>query len=91
GSPTLNNGILPSLADIMTYMKGLKPSGKIGAAFGSFGWSGEAVKLLNNAMEEMKFEIIDPGVKVKNVPTHEDLKGCVALGERIAKAIKESV
>ncbi len=47
GSPTLNNQLFPTLADFLTYMKGLKPLNKIGAAFGSYGWSGEAVKMIN--------------------------------------------
>jgi len=47
GSPTLNNGMLPRMADLLSYMKGLKPRNKIGAAFGSYGWSGEAVKLIS--------------------------------------------
>ncbi|MCK5487260.1 MAG: flavodoxin domain-containing protein, partial [Desulfobacterales bacterium] len=46
GGPTLNNGLFPSLADFLSYMKGLKPLNKIGAAFGSYGWSGEAVKMI---------------------------------------------
>ncbi len=87
GSPTLNNGILPRLADILAYIKGLKPKNKIGAAFGSFGWSGEAVGVLNKAMEDMKIEVIDPGVKVKNVPTEDQLKECYALGSKIGQAI----
>ena len=88
GSPTLNNGMLPTMADLLTYLKGLRPSGKIGAAFGSFGWSGEAVKHINVFMEEMKFDILDPGIKVKNVPTDEDLQKCVELGRKVGQAIK---
>lgn len=88
GSPTLNNGILPKMGDIITYMKGLKPKGKIGAAFGSYGWSGEAVKILTTALEEMNIEVITPGVKIKNVPNHDTLKDCVELGRTIGQAIK---
>ena len=88
GSPTLNNGMLPTMADLLTYLKGLRPTGKIGAAFGSFGWSGEAVKHINGFMEEMKFDILDPGIKVKNVPTDEDLQKCVELGRKVGQAIK---
>ena len=88
GSPTLNNNIMPAMADILTYMKGLRPKDKIGAAFGSFGWSGEAVKHLNQYMEEMGFNILGEGVKIKNVPAHDTLKNCVELGRTIAKAIK---
>ena len=48
GSPTLNNGMFPTVSDFLTYMKGLKPQNKIAAAFGSYGWSGESVKLIKS-------------------------------------------
>jgi flavorubredoxin len=51
GSPTLNNGLFPTVSDLLTYMKGLKPQNKIGAAFGSYGWSGEAAKLIAGSWE----------------------------------------
>jgi len=70
------------------YMRGLRPTNKIGAAFGSFGWSGEAVKLLNEAMTEMKFDLIDDGIKVKYVPETSDLANCAALGHKIGQALK---
>jgi flavorubredoxin len=88
GSPTLNNGMLPTMADVLTYLKGLRPKNKVGAAFGSFGWSGEAVKHITGFMEEMGIELVDPGIKVKNVPTHEDLQQCVELGVKVGRAIK---
>ena len=90
GSATLNNGMLPQMADVLCYMKGLRPAGKIGAAFGSYGWGGEAVKLINAAMEEMKIELIDPGVRINYVPTRDDLKQCVELGRKVAQAVKAS-
>ncbi len=87
GSATLNNGLLPRMGGLLVYMKGLRPGNKIGAAFGSYGWSGEAVKIMNQYMEEMKFQIIDEGLRVKYVPTHEDLKKCVELGRKVAAAV----
>ncbi len=88
GSPTLNNGILPRMADFLCYLKGLRPKGKLGASFGSFGWSGEAVKLMNAAIEDMGMELIDPGFRVKNVPTEDDFSQCKELGNKIAQAVK---
>ena len=88
GSPTLNNGILPKMADIITYMKGLKPKGRIGAAFGSYGWSGEAVKILTTALEEMNIEVVAESIRIKNVPDHEALKPCVEMGEKIGRLLK---
>jgi flavorubredoxin len=87
GCATLNNGMLPRMAGFLMYMRGLKPTNKIGAAFGSFGWSGEAVKLMNRAMEDMKFDIIEPGLRVKYVPGHTDLSECVEMGKRIGQAV----
>jgi flavorubredoxin len=88
GSSTLNNQMLPRMADLLTYLKGLKPVDKIAAAFGSFGWSGEAVKQVNGFLEEMKFQIADPGLKVRYVPAHDDLAACVDLGIRIGNAVR---
>ncbi len=88
GSPTLNNNMMPAMADILTYLKGLRPKDKIGAAFGSYGWSGEAVKHINGYLEEMHIALVDPGFKVKNVPSHEPLRDCVELGRKIGQAIK---
>ena len=87
GSPTLNNGLFPSLGDFLTYMKGLKPKNKIGAAFGSYGWSGESVKLITQELEAMKFEMIDPGVKVQYVPDEKALAACFDLGRKIGQAM----
>jgi flavorubredoxin len=87
GSPTLNNGLFPTVADFMTYMKGLKPKNKIGAAFGSYGWSGESVKLLNAELEAMDFKLIDPGARIQYVPGDADIEACRALGRKIAKAV----
>jgi flavorubredoxin len=91
GCPTLNNGLLPRMAGFLMYMRGLKPGGKIGAAFGSYGWSGEAVKLMNQAMEEMKFDIVHEGIRVKYVPVHENLKECVELGKKVGQAVKAAL
>jgi flavorubredoxin len=87
GSPTLNNGMFPTISDVLTYLKGLKPQNKVAAAFGSFGWSGESVKIVNKALEEMKFEVIDPGIKVKYVPKEDALEKCAELGRKTAERI----
>jgi flavorubredoxin len=89
GSATFNNGMLPLVADILCYVKGLRPVNRIGAAFGSYGWSGEAVKLITQAMEEMKIELVEPGLRVKFAPTVEDLQRCVELGQKVGKAVME--
>jgi flavorubredoxin len=89
GCPTLNNGMLPRMAGFLMYMRGLRPTNKIGAAFGSYGWSGEAVKLMNQAMTEMKFTICHPGLKVQYVPEHDSLKECVELGHTVGDTLND--
>jgi flavorubredoxin len=88
GSSTLNNGIMPTVADILCYMKGLRPANKIGFAFGSYGWSGEAVKVMTQALEEMKVKIVDGGLRVKFAPTHDDFMKCAELGRKVGQEIK---
>ncbi len=88
GCPTLNNGLLPRMAGFLMYMRGLRPTNKIGAAFGSYGWSGESVKLLNETMTEMKFDLIDEGIRAKYVPEVGELAACVELGRKVGQALK---
>ena len=87
GSPTLNNGMFPTVADFLCYMKGLKPKNKIGAAFGSYGWSGEAVKLIENELTDMKIELAQPGLKVQFVPEKPVLDACHEFGRKIGRAV----
>ncbi len=91
GSPTLNNQMYPSMAGLMTYLKGLRPKGLIGAAFGSYGWGGQAVAQLDKALDEMGVERVEKGLKVQYVPDTDALVGCRALGERVAAALKEKL
>jgi flavorubredoxin len=88
GTSTLNNNMLPRMADILTYMKGLKPVNRIGAAFGSYGWSGEAVGQVTKYLEDMKFTLASQGLKVLYGPTAEDLENCTALGRQVGQMVK---
>jgi flavorubredoxin len=89
GSPTLNNGLFPTVSDFLTYMKGLKPKKKLAAAFGSYGWSGEAVKLINKELEEMKFELIDPGLRIQFVPDQQGVEAAFELGRKVGQALQK--
>ena len=63
GSPTINKGILSSMASLIEEVKGLRFKNKKAAAFGPYGWSGESVPLLTKALEECGFEVVDEGLK----------------------------
>ena len=90
GSPTLNNNLFPPVADVLTYLKGLKPRNLVGAAFGSYGWSGEAVGQVEEVLTEMKVDLVAEGLKVKYVPDDDALAQCYALGQQIAQKLNET-
>ncbi len=90
GSPTLNNGMFPTVADFLTYVKGLRPQNKLGAAFGSYGWSGEAVKLIEAELAAMNFALIADGLRQQYVPDREGHAACVEFGRRIGDAVRQS-
>ncbi len=90
GSPTMNNQVFPTVADVMCYLQGLKPAGLIGAAFGSYGWSGEAAKLLSGMLEAMKVEQVADPVRAKYVPSAEELSACRELGTKVALRLAEA-
>ena len=85
GSPTLNNGLFPTVSQFLTYLKGLRPRNQAAMAFGSFGWSGEAVKLINQELEAMKLKLAHAGFKVKFIPDPEELAAARKLGEQLAR------
>lgn len=73
GSPTLNNNILPTVASFLTYLKGLAPKGRNGLAFGSFGWGGQSVGIIEKTLQECGFEMLD-NIRLQYVPDKEDLE-----------------
>lgn len=89
GSPTLNNGLFPSVAELLTYLKGLRLKNRLFGAFGSYGWSGEAVKEMYDVAKAMKLETFEPGIKVLYKPSEEDLAKCYEFGKAFGKALKE--
>jgi len=88
GSPTINKGYMPSLAPILEELKGMGFKNKIGAAFGSYGWSGESVKNLEEHLTRCKIPLVSAGVKAKWQPTQEDLENCRRVGREVGAAIK---
>lgn len=85
GSPTVNNGMLPHVAALLEEMRGLRFKGKHAAAFGSFGWSGEAVDRIGHRLAEAGFAVSE-GIKAVWKPTGEALEACLEYGRALAKA-----
>jgi len=91
GSPTLNNNMFQALADVLTYLKGLRPRNLVGAAFGSYGWSGDALGQVNDILRSMKVELVGEGINIKYVPDADALNRCFSLGTIIAERLGKEV
>ncbi|WP_243438218.1 anaerobic nitric oxide reductase flavorubredoxin [Fundidesulfovibrio soli] len=83
GSSTINRGILSSVAALLEEMRGLAFKNKKAAAFGSYGWSGESVKHIEEALGGCGFEVMQPGLKMLWQPDAEGERQCVAYGEAL--------
>lgn len=89
GSPTLNYGVLPTIAPLLEDLRGLRFKNKIGAAFGSYGWSGESVKTIEEHFEKCKIPVVRNGIKCKWQPTVQDLEQCRSFGRELGVATKK--
>ena len=74
GSPTLNNTILASVAGFLTYLEGLSPKNRKAIAFGSYGWSGQSVGIIEESLKRAKCTLLTQGLKVQYKPTLEELE-----------------
>ncbi len=81
GSPTINQGILVSVAGMLEEIRGLKFKNKKAAAFGSYGWSGESVKMISEKLTSAGFEIVDDGLKILWNPDDESKTKCFEYGK----------
>lgn len=88
GAPTINKGILSSTAAILEQIKGLGFKKKKAIAFGSYGWSGESVNVIQGELIKAGFEIVNDGIKEAWVPDEEGIKRCVEFGRSIGEKIK---
>lgn len=88
GSPTFNQGLLPSISPILEELKGLKFQNKVSAAFGAYGWGGEAVGLIEEILSRSKIPIVAESVRAKWQPKADDLARCRELGGKVGQVIK---
>jgi len=87
GSPTINHGILSSMAALIEVIKGLGFKNKKAFAFGAYGWSGESVKMLEEELKKCGFALAGEGLKASWNPDEAALRLCVELGEKMAKTV----
>jgi flavorubredoxin len=91
GSPVLNKGIMPKVAEALTYLKGLAPKGKAAVAFGSYGWAKNCgAPAVHKILEEMNCEmLLDDALQCQYAPTPEVLEECRKLGNKLAEKALE--
>jgi flavorubredoxin len=72
----------------LSYLTGLKPKGKLWAFFGSYGWGGGAARQMIETAKKAGFDVYEPALEIKYVPTKDELDKCFNFGREIADKIK---
>jgi flavodoxin I len=91
GAPTYNHDLIASMKTFLFEMEKADLKGKVGAAFGSYGWSGESLRMMTDTMQHIfGMNVIEPGLRMLRRPTEDGLKQCREFGKDIARRIKES-
>ena len=87
GGSTYNNKLIKSMDPFLAQLEKLDLKGKVGVAFGSYGWSGEGVPILIDRMKSFGMSVIEPGTTAVQMPTKEDLARCTDLGKSVANGL----
>jgi flavorubredoxin len=87
GSPTINQNTLLPVYRLFSAINPIRDKGKPAAAFGSFGWSGEAVRLIEDHLKNLKLNVISEGLMARFHPKQEDNEKLVKLGEEFGKSL----
>jgi flavorubredoxin len=87
GSPTINGDAVKPVWDLLSSLAVVNLKGKLGAAFGSYGWSGEAVRMIEDRMRGLKMRLPVAGLRIKLIPTEEELGECRDFGRRLSSAL----
>lgn len=84
GSPTINGDAVKPVWDLLSSLAVIKVSDKLGASFGSYGWSGEAINMVEDRLRGLKLRVPIKGVRARLIPTEEELESCRDLGKQLA-------
>lgn len=87
GSPTINGDAVKPVWDLLSSLAVIDTRGKLGAAFGSYGWSGEAVRMIEDRLRGLKMNRPISGLRLKLIPSDEELTECKVFGKKIAEAL----
>jgi len=90
GSSTFHYKMLPPMEKFIESLSKLNAKGKVGAAFGSYGWSGEAPVMIAEKMRALGMKVIDPVLRIQYAPAEKDLEECKRLGKDLANKVKKA-
>lgn len=89
GAPTRNTRVPPAMNEFLKGLRRVPLRGSLGAAFGSYAWSGEAVGLIRSALVGQGIDVPGAGVRAKRTPDHAALQKCSKLGASLATRLVE--
>ena len=89
GSPTINQNTLLPVYKLFSVINPIRDKGKPAAAFGSFGWSGESVKLIEDHLRNLKLKIVGEGQTARFFPNSKETESLIRFGEEFVKAFQE--
>lgn len=89
GSPTINSDAILPIYEILIRLNPIIHGGKVAGAFGSYGWSGEAVTNIESRLKQLKLKVVEPGLKINFKPNEEELKKAYEFGILIAEKVLE--
>jgi flavorubredoxin len=85
GSPTINRGILTSIAGVLEEIRGLQFKGKKAVAFGCYGWSGESIKIISASLETAGFQVVNEGMRLLWNPDEDGIRQCFEFGKKLSE------
>ncbi|MBB4304374.1 flavorubredoxin [Rhodobium orientis] len=87
GSPTVNGDAVKPVWDVLASLISIETRGKLGGAFGSYGWSGEAVPMIEDRLRGLKMRVPAKGLRIKFHPTDKELDDCRDYGRTLAESL----
>ena len=92
GAPTYHKDLIQSMKTFLFEMEKADLKGRVGAAFGSYGWSGESVQMMTDTMKHIfGMSVIEPGLKILRRPSEIGLEQCRNWGRMIVEKMKETI
>src|SRR3990170_8525064 len=88
GTPTLNSNVPQPILQLIANLVVLNVKGKPASVFGSYGWSGEAIKTVQDILTSMRLKVTPEPVRVRMTPSEADLASCVAFGRKFAEIVQ---